>query len=152
MGPLGVPKQQLAALMAWRLDPEVVLHGWATTDARSMGRSLRRGSLLAAARPSEWGLVLGSMPDGSGNGWALGTGRVAGLAAAGAPSSSSSSSAGGAASGASSQAAGGLLPNLLELSLQFNLGEGLLFTPGMVLLRRGGRNAAFVGMKSEWHF
>lgn len=143
------PARQVAVLLAWKPDPDVVLHGWATVDATAAARGLRICSLSDAARGGEWGLVLGSMPDGSGNGWALGAGRLVGLNSG---SSDSITSSSGDGSGLSNGVRG-LAPNAAELSLQFNLGEGLLITPGLLLLRRdGGRPAAFVGVKSEWHW
>ena len=91
-------------------------------------------------RPQQWGLVLASYPDGSGTSWAVGLGRSTSAAAA-------------AATAASGGDAALMLPNLAELSLQFDLGEGLLLTPGMLLMARdGGATAAFMGVNCAWAF
>lgn len=139
--------RQLGAMLAWRLGQDAVVHAWAAADGAEVERRVRAGELGAAARPREWGLVLGSYPDGTGNGWALGVGRSATAAAA---------AAGGGAGTASSSAGGppAVLPNLFELSLQWNLGEGLLLSPGLLLLSRGGGKdpIAFMGLRSTWAF
>lgn len=137
--PFGAPaaQRQLGSTLAWRLGEEAVLHGWAAADADEVEHSVRDGR-LAAVRPQQWGLLLGSFPDGSGNGWAVGAGH--------------SAAASGAAAGAGA-AANRLLPNLYELSLQFNLGDGLTLTPGMVVLApRGGRTTALLGVRTAWSF
>lgn len=136
---LGAPaaQRQLGSTLAWRLGEDAVLHGWAAADADEVEHSVRSGR-LAEVRPQQWGLLLGSFPDGSGNGWAVGAGHSA--AAAGA-------SEAGAAGGSR------LLPNLYELSLQFNMGDGLTVTPGMVVLApRGGRTTALLGVRTAWAF
>ncbi|KAL4451786.1 hypothetical protein ABPG75_007448 [Micractinium tetrahymenae] len=145
--------RQLGALLAWRLGQDAVVHGWAAADGAEVERRLRTGQLGAAAQPAAWGLVLGSYPDGSGNGWALGVGRSAAAAAAIAGGSSSGSSASGD-SGGSGGGESPLLPNLFELSLQWNMGEGLLLSPGLLLVTRGGGKdpLAFLGLRSTWAF
>jgi hypothetical protein len=45
-----------------------------------------------------------------------------------------------------------LEPNMMELSTQFNLGEGLFLTPGVVLVRRTGAATVFAGVKTSWMF
>lgn len=133
------PARQLGTTLAWRFGDDAVLHGWAAADADDVQTRVRAGR-LASVRPAQWGLSLGSYPDGSGNAWALGVGRSA--AAAAAP---------GAQGGAGEAAS--LAPNLYELSLQFNMGDGLLLTPGMVVLRRaGGGHTALLGVRSAWAF
>ncbi len=139
--------RQLGAMLAWRLGQDAVVHGWAAADGAAVERRLRAGELGAAARPREWGLVLGSYPDGTGNGWALGLGRCAAAAAA----------AAGGGAGADAGCQGGpcpVLPNLFELSLQWNLGEGVLLSPGLLLVTRdGGKEPlAFLGLRSTWAF
>ncbi|PRW56917.1 cyanobacterial porin [Chlorella sorokiniana] len=133
--PFGAPaaQRQLGSTLAWRLGEDAVLHGWAAADADEVEHSVRAGR-LADVRPQQWGLLLGSFPDGSGNGWAAGAGH-------------SAAAAGGGAAG------NRLLPNLYELSLQFNLGDGLTLTPGMVVLApRGGRTTALLGVRTAWSF
>lgn len=139
--------RQLGAMLALRLGQDAVVHGWAAADGTVVEQRLRAGELGAAARPSEWGLTLGSYPDGTGNGWVLGVGRSAAAAAAVAGNDGS-----GASAGAGSLAP--VLPNLYELSLQWNLGEGLLLSPGLLLLTRGGSKdpVAFLGLRSTWAF
>ncbi len=130
-------RRQLGSTLAWRLGEDAVLHGWAAADADEVEHSVRAGQ-LAAVRPQQWGLLLGSFPDGSGNGWAVGAGH-------------SAAAAGGAAGAVA--ASNRLLPNLYELSLQFNLGDGLTLTPGMVVLApRGGRTTALLGLRTAWAF
>jgi hypothetical protein len=115
-----------------------VLHGWAAADGDEVESSLRSRQ-LGQLRPHAWGLVLGSYPDNSGNGWAFGVGRTG----------VGESYQGSASSGGGSE----LAPNLFELSLQFDVGDGLLLTPGMVLVRQqGGQHTAFVGLSSAWTF
>ena len=124
----GAARRQLGATLAWRLGDDAVLHGWAAADADEVERSVRVGR-LADVRPQQWGVTLGSYPDGSGNAWAAGVGR--------------------------SQAGGGgrLRPNLFELSLQFNMGDGLSLSPGLVVLaRQAGGHAALLGLRTVWDF
>ena len=120
--------RQLGALLAWKLGDGAVLHGWAAADGDEVEARVRSGQ-LAEVRPQSWGVLLGSYPDGSGSGWAFGVGRTP---AAAVPQ---------------------LQPNLLELSLQFNMGDGLLVTPGMLVMKQGnGQHTAFLGVKSAWTF
>ena len=111
--------------------------------AEVVDQSLRSGT-LSSVRPEQWGLTLGSYPDGSGSGWAVGVGHTAALAVAA-----------DAGEGAGASAAGGSpweLPNLYEVSLQFNLGGGLSLTPGMLLVRQAAESVAYLGLKSAWTF
>jgi hypothetical protein len=137
-------QRQLGATLAWRLGDDAVLHGWAATDADAPGTGGRTGQLRDAVTPRQWGLVLGSYPGASsGAAWALGVGRTAAGSAAAAGASGSGSGGSG----------GDLLPNMYELSLQFDLGEGLLVTPGMVVTTQpGGGGTAFLGLQSAWAF
>lgn len=136
------PARQLGTTLAWRFGDDAVLHGWAAADAGDIEARARAGR-LASVRPAQWGLSLGSYPDGSGNAWALGVGRSA--AAAGAE--------GAAGVGGGDGAATSLAPNLYELSLQYNMGDGLLLTPGMAVLRRqGGGYTALLGVRTAWAF
>lgn len=133
------PSRQLGTTLAWRLGDDAVLHGWAAADADEVERRVR-GGRLADVRPWQWGLTLGSYPDGSGNAWAASVGH--------------SAAAEGGGGGAGGQGTAPLLPNLYELSLQFNLGDGLALTPGLVVLApRGGRRpTAFLGARTAWAF
>jgi hypothetical protein len=127
--------QQVGATLAWKLGDAAVLHGWASAGGERLGSQLRERK-FAEVRPDKWGLVLGSYPDGSGSGWTCGIGR---------------SVAGG--SQPSSDGAAHLAPNMVELSLQYNLGDGLLLTPGLVVVKqRSGEHVAFLGAKSAWTF
>lgn len=129
-------ERQLGATLAWKLGDAAVLHGWAAADGDEVERRVRSGQ-LAEVRPSAWGLLLGSYPDGSGSGWAFGVGR----------------SATAEANGAGSENGTLLVPNLFELNLQFNMGDGLLLTPAMLLMKQAsGRHTAFLGLKSAWAF
>jgi hypothetical protein len=141
----GRANTQLAAMFAWRPDPDVVVHGWAAADGDALRHSVRsRG--LQGLQPEQWGLSLGSYPDGTGNGWAVGLGRSSAVAAAAAAAGGSSSgSAAGGREGSSNGA-----PNLFELSLQFSVGEGMLVTPGVLCAVHGGRTTLFAGLKTTW--
>ncbi|PSC70668.1 cyanobacterial porin [Micractinium conductrix] len=137
--------RQLGAMLAWRLGDDAVVHGWAAADGAEVEREVRAGRYAEAARPRQWGLSLGSYPDGSGNGWALGVGRTA---------PATGGSGGGGGGGGSGSGSSDLLPDTYELSLQYSLGDGLLVTPGMVLLAPPGGKAptAFIGMRTAWAF
>lgn len=127
--------QQVGTTLAWKLGDGAVLHGWASAGGERVASQLRERR-VADVRPDEWGVVLGSYPDGSGSGWMCGIGR---------------SAAGGGQPG--SDGASDLAPNMVELSLQHNLGDGLLVTPGLVVVKqRSGEHVAFLGVKSVWAF
>ena len=121
------PPRQVGATLALA-GGELALHGWAAAD----------GDIVETRSWHEvqWGLTLGPQDDGSGNGWCLGMGKVnaAGLG----PADEDLSTA--------------LQPNLFEVSTQWNLGDGMLITPGVVVLRRSGQSTVFAGVKTAWHF
>lgn len=123
----GPPRRQLGATAALAAGP-LALHAWAAADGDAVQAQ--------AWHRVQWGASVGPQGDGSGSGWCLGVGRVD---AAG-PGTRSADPA---------QA---LAPNLLEVSTQLNLGEGMLLTPGVVVLRRGGQSTVFAGLKTAWMF
>lgn len=114
------------------------LHGWATTGAKALANR--------SFEEYEWGLALGPQPDGSGNGWVLGMGKVPLLGGATATVVPPSTD------GSSGDLKTVLQPNVLEASTQINLGDGLCVTPGVVMMRRRGRNTLFAGLKTAWMF
>lgn len=122
-------ERELGATLALKLSDAAVLHGWAAADFDEVESKLQSRQ-LEEVRPQQWGVLLGSFPDGSGSGWALGVGR-----------------SGSAGDGA------GVAPNLGELSLQFDMGDGLILTPGMVVMKQGlTGHTAFLGVNSKWTF
>lgn len=127
----GAPWRQLGAMFAWRPDDDVVVHGWVATDPEALRRGVRRRG-VRGLQPEQWGLSLGSYPDGTGNGWAVGLGRSAAVVGAG---------GGGDYGGA---------PNLFELSLQFSAGEGMVVSPGVMCAVQSGRTTLFAGLKTSW--
>ncbi|GAB4819450.1 hypothetical protein N2152v2_006496 [Parachlorella kessleri] len=144
VGAVGAPgSTQVAAMFAWRPDPDVVLHGWAASDRTVLERSVRsRG--VRGLQSDHWGFSVGSYPDGTGNGWAVGLGRSPAVAAAAAAAS------GGVTSSNGSGDSGG--PNLFELSLQFSVGEGMLVTPGVLCAVHEERTTLFAGVKTSWEW
>ena len=104
------------------------LHGWATADTDTVETK--------AWHDVQWGLTLGPRPDGSGNGWSLGVGKVTAVG----PGLQSI------------DPVEALQPNMVELSTQWNLGEGMLLTPGVVVLRKDGKSTIFAGVKTAWMF
>jgi hypothetical protein len=120
-------ERELGATLALKLSDAAVLHGWAAADFDEVESKLQSRQ-LEEVRPQQWGVLLGSFPDGSGSGWALGMGR-------------------------SGPAGAGVAPNLGELSLQFDMGDGLILTPGMVVMKQGlTGHTAFLGVNSKWTF
>lgn len=130
LGLVGPSGRELGATAALRTPGGLALHAWAAA-----GESAVRS---AAVEEAQWGLILSPQPDGSGNSWALAAARVGTLAPA-------------AGAGAGGRL-GAAEPNLFELSAQFNLGEGMLLTPGVVLMRQRGRSTVFAGVRTAWQF
>lgn len=120
-------QRQLGGMIALSIR-DLALHGWTAAEADSVETK--------AWHDIEWGMSLGPQQDGSGNGWCLGIGKVA--AAGPGPQSEDPLEA--------------LQPNLMEISTQWNMGDGMLLTPGVVVLRKGGQNTVFAGVKTAWMF
>lgn len=75
--------------------------------------------------------MLGSYPRSSGSGWTLAMGHVAGVI--GAEGSWN-------------------MPNVYEASVAVGMGDGLVVSPGVVVVRQGAGSTAFAGLKSSWSF
>jgi len=120
-------ERQLGATMALSVGGAAV-HGWASAAADSVEKR--------KLEDVEWGLTLGPRPDGSGTGWALGIGKCG-------P---------GIAPGPGEDPLLALQPNVVELSTHFNVGDGLVVTPGVVMLRRNQQPTMFAGFKTIWQF
>lgn len=121
------PPRQVGATIAIA-GGELALHGWAAADADVVE--------TRSWHEVQWGMSLGPQDDGSGNGWCLGMGKV-NAAGLGSPSE---------------DLLAAMQPNLFEVSTQWNLGDGMMLTPGVVVLRRGGQSTVFAGIKTAWHF
>jgi hypothetical protein len=125
--------RQLGAMFALNLLGGLAFHGWAS----SAEDSISTGSF----KDVQWGLAAFPKPDGSQAGWVIGLGR--------------SSKIGFASQKAARAALGDLRalePNMLEISTQFNMGDGIFVTPGLVMLRREDKGAFFAGLRSTWLF
>ena len=130
-GGAAAPLQQRQRLLGGTLAlsaGELALHGWTAAEADSI--------YTKSWHDIQWGMSVGPRQEGSGNGWSLGIGKVA-AAGAGAQSDDPLEA---------------LQPNLMEISTQWNMGDGLLLTPGVVVLRKGGQNTVFAGVKTAWLF
>jgi hypothetical protein len=125
--PPGQPQRQLGGMVALSIK-DLALHGWAAADSDSLETK--------AWHDIQWGMSVGPRQDGSGNGWSLGVGKIA--AAGPGPQSEELLEA--------------LQPNLIEISTQWNMGDGMLLTPGVVVLKKGGQNTVFAGIKTAWMF
>jgi len=125
--PPGQQQRQLGGMVALSIGG-LALHGWTAADADAVETK--------AWHDIDWGMSVGPRQDGSGNGWCLGIGKVA--AAGPGPQSEDPLEA--------------LQPNLVEISTQWNMGDGMLLTPGVVVLRKGGQNTVFAGVKTAFMF
>jgi hypothetical protein len=125
--PLGQQQRQLGGMLAVSIG-DLALHGWTAAAADTVETK--------AWHVIQWGMSVGPRQDGSGNGWSLGIGKIA-------------------AAGPGTQSDDpleALQPNLMEISTQWNMGDGMLLTPGVVVLRKGGQNTVFAGLKTAWLF
>lgn len=122
--------RQLGATAAMAFG-DIAVHGWTAAAADSLeSRNFHN---------AQWGVTMAPRPDGSATSWALGIGKVA---AGGSPT----------ASPVASDTIEALQPNIMELSTQFDLGDGMLLTPGLVVMRRGGQHTVYAGVKTSWVF
>lgn len=123
-------RRQLGAMFALDCIGGLAFHGWATTPEDSISAGIYD--------EVQWGLSAFPRPDGSDSGWALGIGRCSKIG-----------------STSRTQMTGVLKsmdPNMLEVSSHFNMGDGILVSPGVVLLRQEGNAAVFAGLRSTWMF
>jgi hypothetical protein len=129
------PGRLVGAMAAVDLGP-IALHGWAASPVEGAGAlpgSIEelRGQLEAGLPPRQWGITIGSMPGDTAARWSLSAGRVSAL---------------GPLSGEWHE------PNLVEASVQLNMGGGLFVTPGLVIMRQEEGVTSLAGVKASWFF
>lgn len=125
--------RRIGAMFALNLLGGLAFHGWASSSEDSIS--------TGSFKDVQWGVAAFPKPDGSQAGWVIGLGRSSRI---------------GFASQKAARAAPddmrSLEPNMLEISTQFNIGDGIFVTPGVVMLRREDKGALFAGLRSTWLF